>query len=631
MPPTQLDPQAVALAKAIRQTESGGDWSAKGGSGEWGAYQFTPGTWDAYASEAGVNAVFGSATPDQQNEVAYKKIKQWKDQGYNPGQIASMWNAGAGKPNAYQEGHKGVNAHGVEYDTPEYAKKVAMAYQSLKGEQATPQTAVPVQEGQKTFTQDAGASLGEAGTKLSTAIGRTVEGEINPLSGIIQSAGAVAGGINDLTSDVLHHIPVVGDVVEGVEGFIGKGVQKLAETDLGKKAVTGYQGFAEQHPELAGNIGAGFEIATAIPVLKGLSAVKRGVGGAVGSAVRGGVPAEMEALAPRVVGKAYQKAALEGKVQGPGMFSGAGIVPEEMKGAQKAFNAVKTASEALGKKPSQIIKGGVGQDTNNLNRLITLGKEYAQKVVSPFVQESGVSYNFTDLKKALELVEPPKGLKGKGLEAWYRMKQSTIDSISNKIGPDVRGITSISEFRKRVDGSEIPKKVLKGDEDFWDARKMIDDIYETETRGKVFGDEALSGAKDGYRDLRAAFKDYLGEAYRYPGQMEQVNRLNEFLRTPQVREMDKTGWNLDDLEKQFGLQRSLENEAKAAQWEQHMETLSGIYDAQKSIATKVGQERGMTKMGAFAKRHPIIRGLVKTGGKAAAEGTGIGAMIKVMD
>jgi len=132
MPNNQLDPQAVSMAKAIRDTESGGKFDAKGASGEWGAYQFTPATWSAYAREAGVNAVFGGATPEQQNEVAYKKIKQWKDQGYNVGQVASMWNAGAGRPNAYVEGHKGVNSMGVAYDTPAYAEKVAKAYQRIK-------------------------------------------------------------------------------------------------------------------------------------------------------------------------------------------------------------------------------------------------------------------------------------------------------------------------------------------------------------------------------------------------------------------------------------------------------------------------------------------------------------------
>jgi len=133
-----LDPQAVSLAKAIRQTESGGDFKAKGKSGEYGAYQFTEPTWNTYSKKYGISSRLQDATPEQQNQVAYSKIKEWKDKGYNPGQIASMWNAGEGEPEAYTgkfstgKPSRGVNSYGVNYDVPAYAKSVATAYQTLK-------------------------------------------------------------------------------------------------------------------------------------------------------------------------------------------------------------------------------------------------------------------------------------------------------------------------------------------------------------------------------------------------------------------------------------------------------------------------------------------------------------------
>lgn len=126
-----LDPQAVTLAKAIRQTESGGNFQAQGKSGEYGAYQFTEPTWQTQSKKYGLNIPLKQATPEQQNEVAYKQIKEWKDQGYNPGQIASLWNSG--KPDAYLDpSYTGTNSHGVKYDVPAYAKSVATAYQTLK-------------------------------------------------------------------------------------------------------------------------------------------------------------------------------------------------------------------------------------------------------------------------------------------------------------------------------------------------------------------------------------------------------------------------------------------------------------------------------------------------------------------
>ncbi len=136
---TQLDPQIVNLTKAIRQTESGGNFQATGKSGEYGAYQFTQPTWDSLSQKyLGQKVDLKSATPEQQNEVAYKQIADWKAAGNNVGQVASMWNAGQGEPNAYTgtfsngKPSTGTNSYGVKFDVPAYAKSVATAYQTLK-------------------------------------------------------------------------------------------------------------------------------------------------------------------------------------------------------------------------------------------------------------------------------------------------------------------------------------------------------------------------------------------------------------------------------------------------------------------------------------------------------------------
>ncbi len=133
---SSLDPQIVNLAKALRQTESGGNFAAKGASGEYGAYQFLPSTWDATAPKYGVRAPLDQATPEQQNEVAYKQLADWKKEhpDWNVGNFASAWNAGPGKPSAYLENNVGTNSSGVKYDTPTYAKKVAQAYQQYKSQ-----------------------------------------------------------------------------------------------------------------------------------------------------------------------------------------------------------------------------------------------------------------------------------------------------------------------------------------------------------------------------------------------------------------------------------------------------------------------------------------------------------------
>lgn len=135
--PTSLDPNVVNLAKAIRTTETQGQtdpFSAKGASGEWGAYQFTPDTWNKLAPQFGVTSKFGQASPSDQNKVAYNYILSLKNQGHNPAQIASIWNSG--KPD--WQGNVGTNKFGVKYDTPQYVKSVYSTYQALKGGQQNP-------------------------------------------------------------------------------------------------------------------------------------------------------------------------------------------------------------------------------------------------------------------------------------------------------------------------------------------------------------------------------------------------------------------------------------------------------------------------------------------------------------
>lgn len=143
----QLDPIAYNMMRAIRQAESGGNYTARSKDGSFGAFQFIKPTWDATARKYGVFAPWDKATKGEQNKVAYRQIKEWVDKGFNIGEIASMWNAGAGRPNAYKEGLKGTNSSGVNYNTTKYAEKVYNFYQQLKqgGDFTTNKTVAQVQ------------------------------------------------------------------------------------------------------------------------------------------------------------------------------------------------------------------------------------------------------------------------------------------------------------------------------------------------------------------------------------------------------------------------------------------------------------------------------------------------------
>lgn len=203
-----IDPKYITLAKAIRQTESGGNPTAIGKSGEFGAYQFEPTTWAAEAPKFGVNVPIQQATLEQQNQVAVNQLAEWGKEhpDWNVGNFASAWNAGAGKPNAYLEGNVGTNSRGVSYDTPTYAKNVATAYQQFKAQSATNQIGTP------------SANTGSISTTQQTPLNPTLGGFAQ---NVLTSGAGLLGGVGEA---VLHPIKTV----QNVGGIAAGGFEKLA-------------------------------------------------------------------------------------------------------------------------------------------------------------------------------------------------------------------------------------------------------------------------------------------------------------------------------------------------------------------------------------------------------------------
>lgn len=303
-----VDQQALHLTHAIALSETGKngkpDYTASGASGEKGGYQWMPGNFESDAKTAGLDP--NDFSPANQDKVAYSVIKAYKDKGYDPGQIASLWNSGS--PNNWQD-HSGINKEGVHYDTPAYVQNVKKNYQKLSGNQPNIQgynphpysnptsgsnpgainlTGASTQSNQtpSNNTDTLGDELGKRVNQGSDALKSIAEGEqsgSSRLSGVIQLAGAAAGAVGDVVNKGIELIPGV----KWVEGIIGKGVGALAQTAPGQAIVKSIKDFSTAHPELSKDIGAGFNILTAIPILKGLSTIGNVALDASSSALKG--------------------------------------------------------------------------------------------------------------------------------------------------------------------------------------------------------------------------------------------------------------------------------------------------------------------------------------------------------
>lgn len=123
-----------AITRALAYQENGGKPTnpKAGKTGEMKSiFQFEPATWKNDAQEILGNSN-APLTPDNETKVVSGMVGDWIDKGYNVKQIASMWNAGKGEPNAYtgkfSDGSPstGINKeYGVKFDVPSYANGVA--------------------------------------------------------------------------------------------------------------------------------------------------------------------------------------------------------------------------------------------------------------------------------------------------------------------------------------------------------------------------------------------------------------------------------------------------------------------------------------------------------------------------
>lgn len=114
------------ILSTIRFVESRNNYFIKGGSTEFGAYQFTSATW-----KRNCDLLFGKqldiTDPENQDLIARLKIENLLKRNLTIKEIASVWNCGK----RTYEGKRGVNKYGVKYDVPKYVKNFMKIYSEI--------------------------------------------------------------------------------------------------------------------------------------------------------------------------------------------------------------------------------------------------------------------------------------------------------------------------------------------------------------------------------------------------------------------------------------------------------------------------------------------------------------------
>lgn len=244
-----LNPQALALTKAIKQHESGGKYDIKGASQEYGAYQWTPDTWKSHAKAVLGDENADITNPTLQNKVAYSVIEKDLKSGLSPAEVSAKWNSG--QPKGW-ENKRGVNKFGVKYDVPAYVNSVGQLYtqEYQKAQQPQIQQAPTQQpsEFNPLFPSNPDDSLLETGAKtLGNVIpsafnfAKNTLSAINPINTIknigqigseFQALSQEQGGVGQALSQTAQALPQ--SLYEGLVPTAGREIIKA-----GYQGVTG--------------------------------------------------------------------------------------------------------------------------------------------------------------------------------------------------------------------------------------------------------------------------------------------------------------------------------------------------------------------------------------------------------
>lgn len=576
----QLDPTILNLTKAIRKAEGfNGDSNIRGKAGEWGAYQFMPETWDRYAKELGVNAQFGQASLAQQNEVAYKKLKQWKDSGYNVGQIASMWNAGEGRPNAYAEGWRKTDPKTGEviFDTPAYAQKVATEYQRLKAEsggQPVPPLYQQQEAGQTPpLSQQSSAgtppTLEETKQKLQAkrdlkvedpsekGLGRKAAEFLFPILEDKDRTGTQAAA--DTALSLLTLVPGLGAGKLGLQTALqgGKGILKsilpklMSKSAVAKGGGIGYgydvlSNLSEGETE-AGQVlspGVGTFLGAGAPIV---SRAFKGTKIAQKALDEDALDKAMDIIAPNVTKKTAKSSIKKGLVGRGGATGGRiemGADTRQTNAAKSLKDLIKTgalkASDTVDSK-AKVVRAEIS------NTAELLEKQLKETQTLPIKREE-----LDDLlNKTKEIFEESPSLvgdAGKSAERIYKKFTSFLPS----------------------DGDVTAADILK-------ARKKLDVWIQNEGRGSAFNPTLETAISKGLREIRQGANELI--ANKAPN-VEVANMLRK---------------------------------------------QSSLYDALEAIAENEWKQVGTSRTGRFLKRNPGTKAVLGTVG--ASLGSGIGGAL----
>lgn len=470
---TPIDPGVVKVMKAIRQVETRGSadaYTARGdGGAAYGAFQYNEQTGPGWKNIARQYLGDENAPMDKanQNKATYKRIKQWKDEGLSPEEIAARWNGA----------HKDANGK-YQYNAPEYgdlfrkalAEQIQQSKSAGTGYQPAP-TPEPFQPASPSQPQEEKGMGRKALEFLFPILEKKERTGLQTLADVGLSAATLipAGGLAKL------------------------GVQGLAKGGLGIAAKEAIPGLVK-HGTVAKGAGAGYgyDVASNLSDGKtGTEALTPGLGTATGGLgglyTRGlkGTKVAQEALDDDALSRAAQ-------IVAPTMTK------KNIKEGLKKGLAGRTG--ALGSR----IGIGTGDDTirmaESIKDLVKKGvikeTDTVEKKANAVLDEIGTVA--TNLEKQLKTMDVQPILQREELESLLMKTKKNFDEHPILVGDANQSAHRI--FNKFV--ALLPKGRDITASDLLRARKELDRWMKGLGRGNAFDPRMENAVSAGLREIR---------------------------------------------------------------------------------------------------------------------------------
>lgn len=449
-----------------------------------------------------------------------------------------------------------------------------------------------------------------------------------PLKNALGTVGEVArmtGDIIDTGLKTLYKTVTPKDTQEA----ISKGVHNVLATPLGKQGleamgggVENYNIFKEAHPDIADAI----ESVVNVAGLFGGKAIEE----TVTPLIKKGAEATIESTTPLA-----KKFVQEGKAKASEFISRnkskretdkfdtiAESIQPRMTVKEMADVTTKEVGRGLSKKdvidhsvdPSMVKAVDAVKDIivpsatagSNKNRILKVIADRSENVVKPFLTANKVPFNFQNLRDSFELVTPKSYLKSnpEALATYNRVREDLLSTIENHLKNNTDGSLSSTDMNE-----------------LWNARKNIDKKIEEELNANL-GEAHYAGAKAAAQDFRNQMAAFIDKSLEFPGQMEQINTMESFIKELRSRGMRISNEKeyMDAIRKQFGIQNTIEDMARKAFFRDQMDQMSAMYHAVDNLSTNIKRDIGKTKFKQLVEKYPVRSGA----GAAAASGV-IGA------